>query len=280
VEEIAAERGHSGDAGGRAVQRIAGYGMADAGEVHANLVGAAGADLDFKKREAREAAQDTILAPGGTAAAGEARGHAGAVDGIAGDGTFDAALLRGHRSVDQCEIDFLDFAAGKLGCQAVMGRIVLGDEEDSAGEAIEAMDDAGAQFAGHAGKRMEAMEQGIDQGSGMNAGAGVDDHAGGFIDGDEVVIFIEHGKRNRLRSGVQGRRREGPALDGFAGAGFVRGAGDGAIDEDAAKADPLLNARAAELGKALVQELIEPLAGVGGFAGKAHEGNGDTPVFY
>jgi hypothetical protein len=36
-----------GGLGGRAVETVASHGMADAGEVHAYLVGTAGADADF-----------------------------------------------------------------------------------------------------------------------------------------------------------------------------------------------------------------------------------------
>ena len=77
--------------GGRAIETVARYRMADAGEVYADLVGTASADAHFQERETRKAAQYVVCGPGGTAAA-QAGGHAGAMPRIARDGLFDAAI--------------------------------------------------------------------------------------------------------------------------------------------------------------------------------------------
>src|SRR5579872_7328185 len=95
VKEIAGERGLVVYLGGCAVEAIADYGMADAGEMHANLMRPAGADADFHKGEAVEAPKHAIPAPGGTAV-GQARGHTHALAGIACDGLLDAAAILFH----------------------------------------------------------------------------------------------------------------------------------------------------------------------------------------
>ena len=56
----------------------------------------------------------------------------------------------------------------------------------------------------------------------MNAGASVHDHAGGFIDGDQVRIFVENCERNLFRGGVQGSRPGRLDVDGLAGSNQVR----------------------------------------------------------
>ena len=79
MQEVAAQRGAAGDLRGRAVERVAGDGVADAGQVYADLVSAAGADFHFEKREAGQARDDAVFGVR-RASVAEARRHAGAVD--------------------------------------------------------------------------------------------------------------------------------------------------------------------------------------------------------
>ncbi len=55
VQKVAAERRHALDRRRRAIKRIASHWMAEAGEVDADLMRAAGADPHFEQSEAREA---------------------------------------------------------------------------------------------------------------------------------------------------------------------------------------------------------------------------------
>jgi hypothetical protein len=48
-------------------------------------------------------------------------------------------------------------------------------------------------------------------------------HSGGFIDGDDVVIFKEYRERDGLRNSAQGRRRLGLDPHTFAGPQAVIG---------------------------------------------------------
>jgi hypothetical protein len=107
-----------------------------------------------KKVKAREAAQDAVFGPGGAAAA-QAGGHAGAVPRIARDGLFDAALVRLHVAVDQRQVGLLHLAAGEQRGQRAMRGVVLGHQNHAAGEAVQAMHDAGPQVAAQRGKRLE-----------------------------------------------------------------------------------------------------------------------------
>ncbi len=77
-----------------AVERVADHGMMERGEVDADLVGAAGVELDFEERGGADAGEGAPVGAG-FAGAGEdeaaAGGHANAALGVAGDGEVDDA---------------------------------------------------------------------------------------------------------------------------------------------------------------------------------------------
>ena len=111
-----------------------------------------------------------------------------------------------------------------------------------------------------------AEQQRVHQRSGVNAGARMHHHAGGFIDGDQVRIFVENGERYLFRGGVQGSR-PGSRLDvdGLAGSNQIRRAARFAVYADAAVLDPILQTGAAVLGKTLVEHEIQAPSGLLGF---------------
>jgi hypothetical protein len=84
----------------------------------------------------------------------------------------------------------------------------------------------------------------------------VDDHSGGFVYHDEVLVLIEKFERQVFRLGYG--RGAGKDFDfhGFAGGDSVRGFCGAAVDADSAFADELLDARAAEVGHALGEEQV------------------------
>src|SRR2546427_9440097 len=116
MQEIAAQR----RVGGSAVKAVAYHWVADAGEVHADLVRAAGADLDFEQRAISETPQHAILAPG-LAALRPPRRHAHAPHRIARDRFLDPPMLRLDHAVDQSKIGLADTAGGELSCQTALG---------------------------------------------------------------------------------------------------------------------------------------------------------------
>jgi hypothetical protein len=259
VEEIAVERGFVADFGGSAVEAVAYDGMADARQMHADLVGAAGAYADLKQREAVEAPQHVIFAPGG-AALGETGGHAHTLAGIAGNWFFDAAAILLHYAVDQGEISLLHLAIGELFGEAPMRDVVLGYQEDAAGVAVEAVNDAGPQFAGVAGESAEAMQERVHQRAGMDACPGMYDHAGGLIDGHDVRIFVEDGERDLLRCGMERGWIGWLDVNDIRQPDGIRRTGGVPVNEHVPLLDPSLHTGAADLGKALVHRMIQPFA--------------------
>src|ERR1022692_1352122 len=112
VQEKAVARRVNRVVGGRAIETVTSHWMANAGEVHADLVRAAGSDAHLHKGEARQALQDAVFGPGGAAAA-QAGGPARAVARVARDGLFDAAAILLHVAMDQCQVGLLHLAAGE-----------------------------------------------------------------------------------------------------------------------------------------------------------------------
>jgi len=95
VQEIALQ-GEVADLFWRAIENIANNGMSDRGQVHADLVGASGLDLEFEQRKfavigvqltSNRVVGDSASA---TAAAG---GHASAAEKVTADGRGDCAVL-------------------------------------------------------------------------------------------------------------------------------------------------------------------------------------------
>lgn len=70
--------------------------------------------------------------------------------------------------------------------------VIFGGDEATGGVFVEAMNDAGAGRVGFVGElSLAVVEEGIDEGAIGVAGGGMDDHAGGFVDDDEVWVFEE-----------------------------------------------------------------------------------------
>jgi len=128
------------------VEGIACDRVTDGGEVHANLVCAAGADADLEQSEVREAFED---APGGEggASVSEFRGHAGPAHWVTRDGAGDLTDVLLDGALDEGEVSLLDFSVGELRGEMAVGCVGAGDQENAAGAFVDSMDDAGAQVA-------------------------------------------------------------------------------------------------------------------------------------
>ena len=178
-----------------AIETIAGNGVANAGEVNADLMGAAGANTDFEKRKLCQPPQDTIFGVS-RAALVEAGGHAGAADRVAGNLRVDGTGFTGETSMDQGDVGFLHRSPGELRGQISMGGVGARDQKNAAGIAVQAMDDAGAFVTAYLRERLEVMQQCVDEGSGVIARAGVDDESGGFIYGDQIDVRVQNLNRD------------------------------------------------------------------------------------
>ena len=237
--------------------------MLEAGQVHADLVGAPGADADFEQRVPGEAPQHPVLAPG-RAAPREARGHAGAMHRIARDRPLDAPALRLHFALHQREVGLGHLAARELLGQAAVRGVILGHQQHAAGEAVQAVDDAGPHLAAHPGETREAVQQRVDQGSRMHSGAGVNHHARPayrWPPGRHLRRAWRAECPRRWRAGEAARR---VAPRRFRRRAACRRAGRGAVHAHVSALDPFLYAGAAGFGQTGVQPVVQALACVRG----------------
>ena len=77
--------------------------------------------------------------------------------------------------------------------ERLVGDIGLGDDDAAGGVFVQAVDDAGALDTANARKFAAAvMEHRVDQRAIGVARRGVDDHARGFVDHHEIVIFKQN----------------------------------------------------------------------------------------
>ena len=92
---------------------------------------------------------------------------------------------------------------GELIGQVLVGVFRLGGDHDTGSVAIEAMDDAGTLDAANALQRGTAMEdQRINHRAIGTAGRGMNHHADGLVDDDELIVLIEDIERDILALGL------------------------------------------------------------------------------
>ena len=105
------------------------------------------------------------------------------------------------------------------------------------------------------------VEQGVDERAVRISGCGVDDHAGGFVENYEVIVFKQNVERDVLRSGIERHglgNGDGDLIAGFHG---IPGFGGLPVDDDELLADECLNARAREIIQTGCQKRIKALGG-------------------
>src|SRR5689334_11394963 len=104
----------------------------------------------------------------------------------------------------------------------------------------------------------------------MDPSAGMDHHSRWLVDGDQVVILVERSQRNVFRRGAQRSGLGRFDIDALARAHLPRGAPGCPVYQDAAVADPFLDARTAVLGQLLVYQEVEALPGIFRPGGQLH----------
>lgn len=129
---------------------------------------------------------------------------------------------------DQGEIGPLQGAAaamvGELGGEALMGEVVLGDDEQAARVLVEAVDDAGPAHAADPGQAHPAMrDQPIDEGAVLVPRRRVHDEPCRLVDDDEILVLMDDGERQSLAERLGGKRRRNAEIDPAASPDLARG---------------------------------------------------------
>ena len=110
------------------------------------------------------------------------------------------------------------------------------------------------------------VEQGVDKGAGGIARCGVHDHSGGFVQHEEIVVFVKNFERNCLRFGACDRCGIWfMDRDKFAGAEFFSRFGGVSPHEDVPFFDERLEPRTGEVGQLRSEKVVQAkTGGIGG----------------
>jgi len=246
---------------GGAIESIANERMASGGEVGSNLVGAPCARLGFNQCEISHAQQGSPIGLG-SAARGEARGHARAALGIAGNGTIDLSRVPRQAAVYQGNVCLAYGARAELLAKNTVSGVIARDEDRSGGAPVEAMDNSGAKIPTDRGEGAEVMEERVYEGAAAGSGSGVNDHARGLIHDGDIFVLVKNVEGDLFRSGAQGRAREDFYVDHISGHYALCRPHEAAAEANAAFVDQLLNASAAEVGQTRGEIEVEAAAGI------------------
>ncbi len=191
---------------GSTVQRVSRDRVADAREMHADLVRPAGTDSDLQVRVSLEPFEDGPPGPSRSTVTSSCR-HAYSPDRVSLDGCFDPSRVCPGDTLDEREVGFRHLTRSELRRERLMRCVVARDHNNAAGFAVETMDDAGPVIAADIRELAEAMQKRVHQRSRVLSRAGVHRHPCGFIHRDQIVIDIEDVERQVFRFRAQRRKR-------------------------------------------------------------------------
>ncbi len=160
---------------------------------------------------------------------------------------LDAAALLSENALHQRDVRFFDGPLAKSFAESGVCRIIFRHQDHTGSFLVQAVHDSRPQRIPALRKRLPAPQKRVDQRAGNISGACVNGHPRGLVDGDDVVVFVKHIERNRLRFGAGRWPRMGPHGDEFPAAQFLRRFRRFTIDEDQPAVDQFLHARAREL---------------------------------
>jgi hypothetical protein len=239
-----------------AVHIVADDGVLDVRKVDANLMGAAGFREAFDERIAAELLEHLVEGDGLFA---DFRPDCIFFPDLRVDAERRGDFVGGQvgRAVDDGEVFFFDGAVLELPCDLPLRDVVFGDDHNAGGVAVEAMDDAGSEFA-QAGRQLAGiMSQGIDQRSVSVAAGWMDDEVGGLVDDNQIVVLINDVERHLFGRNLLRGQFGQCHLNDVAGVEDEAGLDDLAVDFDGAGGDLSLEHCAAEVCEPVVEVLID-----------------------
>jgi hypothetical protein len=141
---------------------------------------------------------------------------------------FPCRLL--HLSIDKGEVDFSDCSYLELMAEASVGNATLCNDHGTGGLFIKAVDNARTNPVADSCKIRAMKKQGIHKGSALVTGPGVYHESGGFIQNDDILVFVENRKGNRFRLAYDRFWRRDFRLDKISGLGQISRFLDVSID--------------------------------------------------
>ena len=235
----------------------------------ADLVRSPRVETRFEERHAIEALEDSEVSPRVSVrvwAVLGVDGHPLAVGRVAADWGVDGRGLETGVAPDQRQIASLDGSRGDLRLEGAHRNLAAGDDHHAGSILVEAVDDTGSEggclviVGGQLGAGM--AEDGVDEGPRSVSRRRMDDEAAGFVDHEEVLVFVGdvQGDRFGFWGGLRRGWRSHLTADDLAGAELLAGAGGLAVDGCGAVVDQLLERGTREVGEMRLQRAVEALA--------------------
>ena len=241
VEELAGDFCRAGQGVNAAIDGITGDGAACGRSVDADLMGAAGMKTEFEQAGTRPGAKHFPIGFRRTTPATDRHPLAG--DGVTADGSIPRACISAGTSEDESEIGFFRFPVTELSAEFAVCGIIFGGDENAGGFAIEAVNDARAIGGAPGGELAFAMvKEGGGEGSGGATCTGVNVHAGGFVDDEDVIVLMEDVEGKILGGHIAWSGSRNADGDGDFGGEEIAGADRFSSEGDPILLHPLLDA--------------------------------------
>jgi hypothetical protein len=247
----------------RPVERVSHDRMAQGRKMHANLVRAAGVQLDFDQRRGVNAYKNAPVGPSfaGIAQDGAAAGgHSHAALGITSNRKFDPAALFFQQAFDESDVGFFDAALAERFAELCVCSVVLGDKDDARGVLVEAMHDPGTQDAAGLREGLPTPEQCVNEGAARISSAGMNDHACRLVHRYYVLVLVKDFERDRFGFHAYGRAWLDLDINAFAAVKPVRALCGATLQKNESSFDQFLNPGATEIGAMRSHHSIETLA--------------------
>jgi hypothetical protein len=91
--------------------------------------------------------------------------------------------------------------------------VVLGNHQQAGRILVEAMNDPRSDTTGRAGQQIEMIDQSVCECSGVNSSAWMNNHSGGFVHHDQILIFMDYVQGNCFGNQFDERRLRQINLD-------------------------------------------------------------------
>ena len=163
-----------------------------------------------------------------------------------------------YLAVDQGKVSLFHLALLKLAAEAFVGHVGFCYEHGPGGVLVQPVDDTRPKLPPNARQIPAMMEKGVYQGSGAVARAGVYDEAGGFVQDDDMAVFVQDRQRDRFRRAIDGLWRWGFSPDNVTAFDHVSGLLRQTIDCDVPCPNQSAGVGAGEGGKAPCYHHVQP----------------------
>src|SRR6266550_3024838 len=167
-------------------------------KMHTNLMGASAIQPAFDQARLIPRANDAVLSFGRSSPR-RSHTHSLSMHGVPANFFFDHARLFAQFSGDERKINLFDPPLCKLPRQFSMRLIVLRDNKTAACFFVETVNDPGSFFAADSREGRAMAEQCVDQGVLPMTRARMNDEPRRFIDDNDIFVFEQNLKWNRLR---------------------------------------------------------------------------------